>query len=93
MIFSPPFFGRMTTAMVISATAWTQSVPLMGTAAAMMANAVLMVSNNRTGRDKTGHVLRDAAPILRNAAPLAANAAVLLTGAVAMMANATPMMA
>ena len=93
MIFRPPFFGRMTAAMVNSATAWTSSVPILDTAAALMANAVLMVSNNRTGRDKSGQVLRDAAPILRNAAPLAANAAVLLTGAVAMMANATPMMA
>ena len=68
MVFSPPFFGRMTTAMVISATAWTASVQIFGTAAALMTNAVLMVSNNRTGRDKSGHALRDAASLLTNAA-------------------------
>ena len=87
MIFRPPFFGRMTAAMVNSAVAWTQSVPLMDTAAALMANAVLMVSNNRTGCDKSGHVLRDAAPLLANAVALLMNETSILTGAASRMAT------
>ena len=93
MIFSPPFFGRMTTAMVISATAWTSSVPILGTTAALMANAVLMVSNNRTGRDKSGHVLRHAASLLTNAVALLMNAASISIDAASRMANAASIMA
>ena len=87
MVFSPPFFGRMTTAMVNSATAWTASVPIFGTAAALMTNAVLMVSNNRTGRDKSGHALRDAASIMANAVALLMNASSISIDAASMKAN------